>query len=104
MTLVYSNSPGKAIGFIDISDPAMPKGTGSLAVGGEPTSVGVIGGRALVAVNTSSSYVEPSGKLVVVDIASQTIIADHGLPGQPDSVAVSRDGQWAATFPPTPST
>ena len=38
----------KAIGFIDIADPASPGTSGAaLAVGGEPTSVKVVGGRGL---------------------------------------------------------
>jgi len=35
--LVYTDSPRKSLGFIDIADPAQPKAGGMLAVGGEPT-------------------------------------------------------------------
>ncbi|MGD9889124.1 MAG: esterase-like activity of phytase family protein [Halothiobacillaceae bacterium] len=96
MTLIYSNSPKGEIGFVDITDPTKPKAKGHLDMGGEPTSVSVMGANVLVGVNTSKSYVEPSGKLVVVDIASQKIVASLDLPGQPDSVATSKDGKYAA--------
>ena len=65
-TLVYTDSPGRAIGFVDITRPHRPISAGKLDVGGEPTSVAVLGNRlALVAVNTSASFVEPSGELQV---------------------------------------
>ncbi|GEO13846.1 esterase-like activity of phytase family protein [Microvirga aerophila] len=85
--LVYTDSPRKALGFIDIADPAAPKASSILALGGEPTSVKVVGGNALVAVNTSENYIKPSGKLVLVDLANRRITSECALPGQPDSVA-----------------
>jgi len=96
MTLIYSDSPGGGIGFIDIADPKAPKAAGYLAIEGEPTSVSVIGGKAYVGVNTSESYTEPSGKLVVVDIASRTAEAEYDLGGQPDSVARNKAGTLIA--------
>lgn len=96
MTLVYSNSPKGEIGFVDITNIKAPKALGGLAMGGEPTSVAVLGANALVAVNTSVSYVTPSGKLVVVDIAKRQKLAEITLPGQPDSVARSKDGKYIA--------
>ena len=69
MMLIYSDSPAGGIGFVDITDPKMPKAGGFMTMDGEPTSVTVIGGKAYVAVNTSESFTNPSGKLVVVDIA-----------------------------------
>jgi hypothetical protein len=86
--LVYTDSPRKALGFIDIADPAQPKPAGTLALGGEPTSVKVVG-AAYVAVNTSESFTNPSGKLVMVDLAGRKVAAECALPGQPDSVAAS---------------
>ncbi|UVF20826.1 esterase-like activity of phytase family protein [Microvirga terrae] len=85
--LVYTDSPRKALGFIDIADPAQPKAGGTLALGGEPTSVKVVGGQAYVVVNTSESFTNPSGKLVAVNLTDRTIAAECALPGQPDSVA-----------------
>lgn len=96
MTLVYSNSPKGEIGFVDISDVKVPKALGALAMGGEPTSVTVLGAHAIVAVNTSPSFVAPSGKLVVVDIAARKMVAEIALPGQPDSIARSKDGKYLA--------
>ncbi len=96
LTLVYTDSPGEQIGFIDITDPANPQPDGTLAVGGEPTSVDVLGNvYALVAVNTSASFVAPSGKLVVVHIPTRTIVRELDLGGQPDSLKISPDERFA---------
>ena len=95
-TLVYTDSETGKLGFVDIKKPAQPKALGAIDVGGEPTSVAVAGDYALVAVNTSPSFVAPSGHLHVVDIDSQSIVATHPLAGQPDSVAVSPDERYAA--------
>ncbi|HEY8574786.1 MAG TPA: esterase-like activity of phytase family protein [Devosia sp.] len=91
MTLIYSDSPAGGIGFVGISDAKAPKEAGFLDMEGEPTSVTVIGGKAYVAVNTSESYTEPSGKLVVVDIAGQSVDGEFDLGGQPDSIAHNKD-------------
>ena len=96
LTLIYTDSPMEQIGFVDIKDPANPVAAGTLDVGGEPTSVAVVGNYALVGVNTSTDFVTPSGSLTVVDIATQTIVATIDMGGQPDSVAVSHDGMYAA--------
>lgn len=96
MALVYTNSLKGEVGFVDITDPAAPKALGMLAMGGEPTSVTVLGGHALVAVNTSANFINASGKLVVVDMAKRSIVTEIQLGGQPDSVARSKDGQYVA--------
>ncbi|KQR73426.1 esterase-like activity of phytase family protein [Rhizobium sp. Leaf341] len=96
MTLVYSDSPQKAIGFIDITNPASPKAGGVVRFDGEPTSVTVAGPKALVAVNTSPNRANPSGRLAAVDIASRAVTAACELGGQPDSVAVNKDRTLAA--------
>ncbi|WP_284466560.1 esterase-like activity of phytase family protein [Diaphorobacter nitroreducens] len=96
MTLVYTNSLKREIGFVNIADPAAPKALGRLEMGGEPTSVTVLGGHALVAVNTSQNFIDVSGKLVVVDIAKRSLVAEIQLGGQPDSVARSKDGKYVA--------
>ncbi|MBD2751207.1 esterase-like activity of phytase family protein [Microvirga sp. BT688] len=87
--LIYTDSPRKALGFIDIADPAQPKAGGSLALSGEPTSVKVVGQKAYVVVNTSESFTKPSGKLVTINLADRTIAPECALPGQPDSVAAN---------------
>lgn len=95
-TLIYSDSPNSAIGFVDITDPKNPKAGGILKVEGEPTSVAVAGKRILAGVNTSKSYVEPSGRLDVIDIASRKVEMSCDLGGQPDLVAVSPDQKFLA--------
>ena len=95
-TLIYSDSPGKQIAFVDITDPKVPAGLGVLTLSGEPTSVAVQGNYALVGVNTSSDFINVSGELAVIDIASRTLLNTLTLDGQPDSVAVSPDGAYAA--------
>lgn len=95
-TLIYTDSPGKRIGLIDITDPASPKPAGTLALDGEPTSATVRGGSALVAVNTSENRQKPSGHIAVVDIAGKSVTARCDVGGQPDSVAVSADGRFLA--------
>jgi alkaline phosphatase len=95
-TLIYSDSPLGAVGFIDITDPKAPKAGGIVRIDGEPTSVAVAGGKVLAAVNTGESKANPSGKLVVIDLAGKAIETSCDLGGQPDSVAISRDGAFAA--------
>jgi len=96
MTLVYSDSPLGAVGFVDITDPKAPKAGGSIKIEGEPTSVTVVGGKVLAGVNTSESFTNPSGNLTVIDLASKAIEASCDLGGQPDSVALSADKSFLA--------
>jgi len=93
-TLVYTDSPLGGIGLIDISDPKAPKPLGNIDMKGEPTSVTVVGRRAYVAVNTSESFTNPSGRLAVVDIDSKAEVASCDLGGQPDSVARDDKGSF----------
>ncbi|WP_343315746.1 esterase-like activity of phytase family protein [Brucella sp. BE17] len=95
-TLIYSDSPYGAIGFVDITDPAAPKAGGMIKVDGEPTSVAVEGSRIFAGVNTSESYKNPSGRLDIINVASKKIEQSCDLGGQPDSVAVSSDGKFIA--------
>jgi hypothetical protein len=95
-TLVYSDSPLGAVGFIDITDARAPKAGGIVKIDGEPTSVTVAGGKVLAAVNTSESKANPSGNLTVIDLASKKIEASCDLGGQPDSVALSADKSFLA--------
>ncbi|NMM46323.1 esterase-like activity of phytase family protein [Rhodospirillaceae bacterium KN72] len=95
-TLIFTDSPSNALVFVDASQADAPKSLGRVALGGEPTSVSVAAGVALVGVNTSKSYVEPSGNLSVVTIDGHEIAARCDVKGQPDSVAVSPDGKYVA--------
>ncbi len=94
--LVYSDSPLGGIGMVDISDPANPQPAGTVMLDGEPTAVSVLGGLAIVGVNTSESFTDPSGRLDAVALDSGAVVASCELGGQPDSVAVAPDGSFAA--------
>lgn len=94
MTLVYTDSPLGVLGLVDITDPANPQPKGNLELGGEPTSVAVIGTTAFVGVNTSESYTAPSGVLKAINTADGTELAACDLGGQPDSVAKAPDGSF----------
>jgi hypothetical protein len=95
--LVYTDSPGNQIGFVDITNPASPQPAGTLALTGEPTSIDVLGNKyALVAVNTSSDFTNASGDLVVVNLVTKAIVATLALGGQPDAIKISPDRRYAA--------
>jgi hypothetical protein len=96
MTLIYTDSPGNQIGFVDIADADHPTTSGIVTMAGEPTSIAIKDGYALVGVNTSADFVNTSGELVIIDIATREIIRSISVGGQPDSVAVSPDGKYAA--------
>ena len=93
-TLVYTDSELEEVGFVDIAEAATPLPLGKVAVGGEPTSVAITqSGLALVGVNTSESFVNVSGHLSVVDVATQTVVAELPLGGQaggPSGVCTAR--------------
>ncbi|WP_404285321.1 esterase-like activity of phytase family protein [Glutamicibacter arilaitensis] len=101
-TLIYSDALARQVGFVDISDPAAPKGLGTLPLHqlgspeDEPTSVAAYGEYVFVVVNTSESYSNPSGRVDVVRIADRTLVHSIELTGQPDSIAISEDGAYAA--------
>ena len=95
-TLVYTDSPLGAMGIIDITDPGNPVPIGNIALDGEPTSVAIIGRKAFVGINTSVSYTQPSGYLLVIDIDTKAEISRCDLGGQPDSVAVSKQEDFVS--------
>jgi len=94
--LVYSNSEKGSVDFVNIADPSTPVADGSIAVGGEPTSVAITNGTVFVAVNTSESYTNPSGKLVIIDITDRNIVEEISLAGQPDSIAIDPYNRFVA--------
>lgn len=96
LTLIYTDSEKQRLGFIDISNPGNPVAAGFIPLDGEPTSATVKGDYALVGVNTSASFTEPAGELVVIDIESRVVIHTLDMGGQPDSTAISPDGRFAA--------
>ncbi|WP_204163850.1 esterase-like activity of phytase family protein [Nocardioides solisilvae] len=107
-TVVYTDALGQRVGFVDITDPSAPRGLGSIDVtaapGGDaidsPTSVAVVGGHVLVAVDTTDTDTEglyaPGGRLDVYDVETRAHVRSFNLRGQPDSIAVSPDGTHAA--------
>ena len=95
-TVVYTDSPGERLGFVDITDPKRPRPAGTLAMGGEPTSVAHLRNLLLAGVNTSESFTDPSGKLVVIDAHTRGVEREIDLGGQPDSVAVAPSGKYVA--------
>lgn len=96
MTLAYSDSPLGVIGFIDITDPTNPAPKGTLPLDGEPTAVSAVGNSVIAGVNTSESYVAPSGFAVSFAIDTMTETARCDLGGQPDSTAIAPDGSFVA--------
>jgi hypothetical protein len=96
MTLVYSNAVLGGIGFIDITDPANPQPGGFVELDGGPTSVSVIGGKALVSVDTTDDFTAPTGYLAVVDIETMEVDSTCDLGGQPDAIAKNADGSLIA--------
>jgi uncharacterized protein YjiK len=94
--LVYTDGDNDSIGFVNIANPLKPQGQGTLDVGGEPTSLVVRNNLVLVGVNTSESFTEPSGQLVVANRKTRRIVATYELGGQPDSLAMSPDRSKAA--------
>ncbi len=95
-TLIYTDSATAGLGFVDIRKAKDPKPLGEIKLAGEPTSVAVLGDYALVGVNTSESFVNPSGVLQIVHVRDRQIVRTMDLGGQPDSVAISPDGRYAA--------
>jgi hypothetical protein len=95
-TVVYTDSPGKRLGFVDITDPSRPRPAGTLPLAGEPTSVAHLGRLLLAGVNTRADFLNPSGKLLVIDAKSRRVLREIDLGGQPDSVAVAPSGRYLA--------
>lgn len=102
-TLIYSDAPGKRIGFVDISSPGDPVGLESIdlaAIGhadDQPTSVAVRGGYVLVSIDESGGdFANPAGRLDVIRVSDRELVKSIDLGGQPDSIAISPDKSYAA--------
>ncbi|TAJ33562.1 esterase-like activity of phytase family protein [Bosea sp. (in: a-proteobacteria)] len=90
--LAYTDGEQKALGLIDIRDAAQPKPAGFVPLGGESTSVTILGDKAFVAVVTSGdNFKEPAGHLATVDLKTRQVTATCDLGGQPDSVTLTKD-------------
>jgi hypothetical protein len=51
--LVYTNSESQNLGFVDITNPFQPKAAGEVDLGGEPTTVRVIGNYGTLMLTTT---------------------------------------------------
>lgn len=90
--LAYTDGEQKALGLVDIADPANPKAAGFVPLEGESTSVTILGDKAFVAVVTSGdNFKEPAGHLATVDLKTKQVVATCDLGGQPDSVTLTKD-------------
>ena len=90
--LAYTDGEQKALGLVDLATPAAPRPAGFVPLGGESTSVVILGDKAFVAVVTSGdNYKEPAGHLATVDLKAKTVVATCDLGGQPDSITLSKD-------------
>lgn len=102
-TLIYTDAAGKRIGFLDISDPHNPKGAGSVSLAesgdadDQPTSVAVAGEYVLVVIDeTGGNFTQPKGRVDVLKVSTREKVASIDLEGQPDSIAINKDGSIAA--------
>lgn len=102
-TVIYTDAAAKRIGFVDITDPAKPVGKGTLSLAelghkdDQPTSVAAVNDHVLVVVDTTGGdFAHPSGRVDIVRIADRTRVHSIDLGGQPDSIAISPDGTFAA--------
>lgn len=90
--LAYTDAEQKAVGLIDIATANAPRPAGFIPVGGEPTSVVILGERAFAVVVTSGdNFKEPAGHLATIDLKTRQVAAICELGGQPDSIALSKD-------------
>ncbi|AOO80457.1 esterase-like activity of phytase family protein [Bosea vaviloviae] len=90
--LAYTDGEQKAVGLIDIATPNAPRPAGFVPVGGEATSVVILGDLAFAAVVTSGdNFKEPAGHLATIDLKTRQVIARCELGGQPDSITLSKD-------------
>ena len=102
-TVIYTDAAGKRIGFLDISDPSEPVGAGTIDLAqlgdadDQPTSVAAVGDYVMVVVDESGGdFVHPAGRVDVVRISDRTLVRSIDLGGQPDSIAISPGGDYAA--------
>ncbi|WP_133405404.1 esterase-like activity of phytase family protein [Parashewanella tropica] len=98
MVVYYTDGEQEAFGAVSIENPEQPQGLGTFELQGEPTSISALGNYLLVATNLSKDDTQ-SGSLEIyniMDTAKPMLERSIALAGQPDSVAVSKDGNYAA--------
>ncbi|CAE7706160.1 unnamed protein product, partial [Symbiodinium sp. KB8] len=95
-TAVYTSSKANAgvytVGFVDITDAAVPTPLGTLGFDTQPTDVAVKGFLALVTFDNGTE----TGELKVINVTDQSVLRTIDLAGLPDSVDISPDETWAA--------
>lgn len=96
LLLVYTDGPRRALGLVDIVDPAGPKRGGSISLSGAPTALAVVGRRAFVALDLSESPQAPKGALAEIDLSAGSEVARCALDGQPDALSAAPDGSFLA--------
>lgn len=99
MSLAYTDIEHASIGFVNITDPANPAPAGlvNLAADAKPTSLVFKGKKYVVtAVDTSPDFINPSGNLQVLDMDTLAMVATIDMGGQPNSIALSPDGNYMA--------
>ncbi len=103
--LVYTDSLAGRLGFLDTSSTSNPRAGGTIDVPGDPTSVAVYKRWALVAITTNedpdgdgpeNEFDNPSGELLVISLHDREIVHSIELAGQPDAIAISPTGKYAA--------
>ncbi|WP_068082112.1 esterase-like activity of phytase family protein [Polycladidibacter stylochi] len=93
-TLAFTDGAREEIVFLNAENPSGLKVQARVAVGGEPTSVVMASEVALAGVNTSPSFIAPSGYVAVINQEKYQITAKCDVKGQPDSLAISKDGRF----------
>jgi hypothetical protein len=94
--LLYTDALTGRLAFVNNANAAAPVADGTIDVDGSPTSVAVAGKWALVLVDTSEDFVNPSGRLLVVDVQTRSVVRTVELAGQPDSIALGPNNRFAA--------
>jgi hypothetical protein len=90
--LAYTDGEQQAVGLVDITTANAPKPAGFIPVGGETTSIVILGDKAFAAVVTSGdNFKEPAGHLATIDLKTKAVVATCDLGGQPDSITLSKD-------------
>ena len=83
------------VGYVDITNPAAPLARGERRFTEKrPAGVATKGDLALVIVDTSDGGIL-DGELVVIEVATDTVLRTIELGGQPDSIEVSPDEKFA---------
>ncbi|SEG41935.1 esterase-like activity of phytase family protein [Bosea lathyri] len=90
--LAYTDGEQQAVGLVDITTANAPRPAGFIPVGGETTSIVILGDKAFAAVVTSGdNFKEPAGHLATIDLKTKAVVATCDLGGQPDSITLSKD-------------